>query len=444
MNRASALINAQAVRDRLQRIVTVERIGRVTAIVGTVVRARVPDVCIGERCTIERRKGDAPSLIAEVIGFDEDRGVLLMPLGRAEGIAQDDQVLPVGRFGETPCGEAVRGRVLNALGEPIDGRGPLASVATTPLMSPPPDPMNRARITEPLNTGIRAIDVMHTIGRGQRVGIFAPAGGGKSTLLASIARNAEADAVVLALIGERGREVAPFIQDNLGEAGLSKSTIVVSTSNEPALLRLKAAHTASAIAEAERRRGKRVVLLMDSVTRFARALREVGLSAGELPARRGFPPSVFAELPLLFERAGNDDRGSITAFYTVLVEGDIADDPIAEESKSLLDGHLVLSERLAHRQHYPAIDPLSSKSRLADEIIPPEHAAAARMAKQIWSTYENARSKIELGIYEAGASPDIDRAVRHFPAVESFLNQPADQPVGMAEGVAQLRRILGD
>lgn len=440
-------MNGDAISARLQRTrevirstQTIVATGRVTGFVGTVIRARVPGVCIGERCRIFRASlaGETPPLAAEVVGFDEASGTLLMPLGHAESIALDDIVEPEGVAARVPCGDAMLGRVIDAQGNPIDGGPTLTNVQYTRLISAPPHALRRKRISEPISTGVRVIDTLLTVGRGQRVCIIAPAGGGKSTLLAALARNVDADAIVLALIGERRREVAPFIEDNLGEAGLARSTIVVSTSDEPALPRLMAAHTASAIAEAHRAAGRRVVLLMDSVTRFARALREVGLAAGELPARRGFPPSVFAALPRLFERAGNDANGSVTAFYTVLQEGEIADDPIAEETKSLLDGHFVLSEELAMRQHYPAIDPKTSKSRCMDDIVSSEHRRAASAAKEIWSRYERERDKITLGLYEEGSNAVLDDTIRRHALLEGLFRQQMGEAERAESAIARL------
>ncbi|HEY8668236.1 MAG TPA: FliI/YscN family ATPase, partial [Tepidisphaeraceae bacterium] len=309
-----SLLGLPSLDEQLGSFEGVERSGYVTAVTGTVIRAIVPDVRIGEICRIER--AGMPPLEAEVVGFDR-QDVVLLPLGRLEAIAIKAFVAPSGAAPTVPAGPAVRGRVLDAMGQPIDGLGPINSAQRAPMVAPPPNPLHRVRITKPISTGVRAIDGLLTLGRGQRVGIFAAAGVGKSTLLSMIARNVEADSVVLALIGERGREVVGFLEDDLGEEGMKKSTVVVSTSDQPALLRLKAAYTATAIAEEARRRGEQVVLMMDSVTRFARALREVGLAAGEPPGRQGYPASVFATLPTLFERAGNDEYGSITALYTV-------------------------------------------------------------------------------------------------------------------------------
>jgi type III secretion protein N (ATPase) len=435
-----SLVSLSALDDRLREIDGVERFGHVTAVTGPVIRAVVPDVRMGEICSV-RRPGGGGDLLAEVVGFDR-QDVLLLPLGRLDSIAAKAMVTPTGSDPWVPAGPAVRGRVLDALGQPIDGKGPIVGAAKSPLMAPPPNPLHRKRITQPLSTGVRAIDGMLTIGRGQRVGIFAAAGVGKSTTLSMIARNVDADSVVLALIGERGREVVGFLEDDLGEEGLAKSTVVVSTSDQPALLRLKAAYTATAIAEESRRRGERVVLMMDSVTRYARALREVGLAAGEPPGRQGYPASVFANLPILFERAGNDEHGSITALYTVLVAGDDLEEPVADETISLLDGHIILSRKLAARGHYPAIDVLRSKSRLMHEIGSKSHLKAARRAAEVLAVYEENYDKISVGVYEAGSDERVDYAIGRVREVEAFLQQERHGPCTFEESVAQLEALF--
>ncbi len=420
---------------------TVARWGRVTAVTGTILRARVPDVRMGEHCMIRRESG--PDLTAEVVGFDE-QGVLMMPLGGLESVSSSSQVIPTGKVSTIPCGPSVKGRVLDALGRPIDGRGPVESQEQSPMMARPPDPLRRRPITEPLSTGVRAIDSLLTVGVGQRVGLFAAAGVGKSTLLGMIARHVEADSVVLALVGERGREVMPFIRNDLGEEGLAKSVVVVSTSDQPSLLRLSAAYTATAVAEGFRRRGERVVLMMDSVTRFARALREVGLAVGEPPGRQGYPPSVFATLPWLYERSGNDEHGSITAFYTVLVAGDDLEEPVADESISLLDGHIILSRKLAAMGHYPAIDVPQSKSRVMDNVISDGHRHAARRANEVLAVYEANYDKIICGVYEDGSDPLVDDAISRFPDVRQFLKQDTHDSQPIERSTQQLLDLFAD
>ena len=432
---------AEAFHNHLNQVDRFARIGRVTGVQGTIIRAQVPEMGIGELCRVRRPVGD--DLTAEVVGFD-DRGVLLMPLGTLDAVAPNGQVLPIGTETTVPAGPAVTGRVLDALGHPIDNKGPLASTETAPLMSTPPNPLTRVNITKPLPTGIRAIDAMLTVGHGQRVGIFAAAGVGKSTLLGMLTRFVEADAVVMALIGERGREVQPFIENDLGASGLAKSTVVVSTSDQPALLRLKAAYTATAIAETLRRQGAHVVLLMDSVTRFARALRDVGLATGEAPGRAGYPPSVFAALPQLFERAGNDAHGSITAFYTVLVAGNDLEEPIADESLSLLDGHIILSRRLAQRGHFPAIDVPLSKSRVMNGIVSEQHRLASMRASEVLGLYEENYDKITCGAYEEGYEPVLDDAIRRYPGIVHFLRQGLDEPSGFDHSVGGLIELFAN
>ncbi|MFT4538966.1 MAG: type III secretion protein N (ATPase) [Planctomycetota bacterium] len=424
----------------LTDLIGLRRTGRVTEVIGTIVRAAVPEVHIGELCRI--RRSDDSELDAEVVGFDR-QDALLMPLGQMETISAGATVVPSGGKPTVPCGKAVQGRVLDALGDPLDGLGPIVGGERTRLMQQPPNPLLRARIDEPIQTGVRAIDGMLTMGRGQRIGIFAGAGGGKSTLLSMIARNVDADRVVLALIGERGREVRGFLEDDLGEEGMKKSTIVVSTADQSALLRLRAAYTATAIAEAARDRGERVVLLMDSVTRFARALRDVGLAAGEPPGRQGFPASVFARLPILFERAGTSDKGSITAFYTVLVAGDDMEEPVADETMSLLDGHIILSRKIAERNQYPAIDILASKSRLMQDLVTKDHAAAAGKALMALSTYTENYDKISMGLYDPPTTEEADLAERGQEVSRELLVQDRYEVATMDDTVQRLIDFSG-
>ncbi len=428
------------IEERLARFDGVARVGRVIAVTGTVIRAELPEGRIGEICRV-KRPGQV-ELDVEVVGFDRE-GVILMALGAMEGVEAGAAVMPAGRVLLTPCGPEVRGRVLDALGRPIDSKGSLGIEERGPLTAPPPPPLRRARIREPLVTGVRALDGCLTIGRGQRVGIFAPPGVGKSSLLSMIARNVQADLIVLALVGERGREVAGFIEDDLSDEGLERAAVVVSTSDQPALLRLRAAHTALAIAEAARSRGEHVVLLMDSVTRFARALREVGLAAGEPPGRQGFPASVFAELPRMFERAGTDESGSITGFYTVLTPADDFEDPVAEETMGLLDGHVILSRELASRGLYPAIDIVRSKSRVMREVASPQHLAAATKAVRLVAAHQRNYDKISCNAYEPGSDPTVDEAIARIGAIEGFLSQARHDVSPFEASVAGLRHATG-
>ena len=361
---------------------SVRMAGRVTQVVGLVIEASGPAVSIGEFCQIEGN----PPVFAEVVGFRDGR-VLMMPLGEMAGIAPGSRVFATDTSFSIRVGDGLLGRVLNAMGEPIDGHGPVWADQKRSVSGTPPDPMTRQRIVEPLGTGIRAIDSLITCGKGQRAGIFAGSGVGKSVLLGMLARHAQADVNVIGLVGERGREVREFLERDLGEEGLARSVVVVATSDQPALVRIKAAQVATAIAEHFRDQGKDVLLMMDSITRVAMAQREVGLATGEPPTTRGYTPSTFAMLPRLLERAGMGERGSITGLYTVLVEGDDMDDPVADAVRSILDGHIVLSRRLQAQGHYPAIDPLDSVSRVMTEVVSPEHLEQANRMKDTMVTY---------------------------------------------------------
>lgn len=405
--------------------------GRVTAVTGLVVEAIVPEVRLGEVVEI-RRPGGEP-LLAEVVGIRESRAVLL-PLGEPIGIGLDADVLGRGRPLTVRVGEGLRGRVLDGLGRPIDGRPLPAGLEEWPVDAPAPSPLRRARISRPLAVGIRSIDGLLTVGEGQRVGLFAGSGVGKSTLLGQIARSARCDVAVVGLVGERGREVGEFLDDCLGPEGLVRSVVVAATSDAPALLRLKAAHVATAVAEWFASRGASVLLLLDSVTRYARARREVGLAAGEPPARQGYPPSVFQALPRLLERAGMRERGSITAIYTVLVAGGDMEEPIADEVRGILDGHVVLDRRLAAAGRFPAIDVLQSVSRVMPAVTGEAHRAAATRLRALLAAWERNRDLISLGAYRDGADADTDAAIARMPAIEAFLRQPTGSP-GDAEGL---------
>src|ERR1700761_345319 len=362
--------------------------GRVKALVGLLIRATVPDVWIGELCLIYNPRSAHP-VKAEVVGF-KDGDVLLMPLGALVDIGPQSEVVPTGKYLSVKVGDELLGRVLNGLGEPMDteSKGSITARETYAVYQEAPDPLHRNRINKPISVGVRAIDSLLACGEGQRIGLFAAAGVGKSTLLGMIARNTEADVNVITLVGERGREVRDFIEQDLGPEGLKRSVIVCATSNEPSLVRLKAAYVGTAIAEYFRNQGKKVMLMMDSVTRFARAQREVGLACGEPPARAGYTPSVFAELPKLLERAGNSDKGSITAFYTVLVAGDDMNEPVADEVRSILDGHIILSSELARQYHYPAIDVLSSASRVMPSIVPKDQLLLVGKLREVLANYK--------------------------------------------------------
>jgi FliI/YscN family ATPase len=411
--------------------------GRVVRVVGLLIESFGPRARVGEICEITGAPGDPP-LIVEVVGFRE--GYLQsVPLGSTAGIRPGDRIVARGPLASAPAGSAVLGRVIDAFGRPLDNLGPLRTSVSTPLQRPPVNPLERDPIVAPIETGVRAIDALLTCGRGQRVGLFGGSGVGKSTLLGMMARGTSADVVVLALVGERGREVRAFIDHDLGADGLARSVVVVSTSDNPPLLRLRAAYAATAMAEHFRDEGKHVLLMMDSVTRFAMAQREVGLAAGEPPTAKGYPPSVFALLPALLERAGNvRGRGSITALYTVLVDGDDTNEPISDAVRAILDGHIVLSRELAGRNHYPAIDVLQSVSRTMPDVTPVEHRLKAGQVRDWLSTIRDTEDLVAVGAYAPGANPRIDAALERRDALQNFLCQQADTLCGYADARSAL------
>lgn len=431
--------------------------GRVTELTGLVLRATAPGAKVGELVVIDRQAGRAGQsgaaagarerpLQAEVVGFRGDE-VVLLPLGDASGLGPDSVVRPTGRSFSIACGPALLGRVLDGTGEPIDGLGDLdepSGLEPWPVERPAPNPLERRRITTPMPLGVRALDGCLTVGEGQRIGLFAGPGLGKSTLLGQIARHSDAEVNVIALVGERGREVRDFIETQLGPEGLARSVVVCATSDAPPLLRLKSALVATAIAEHFRDSGRRVLLLLDSLTRVARAQREVGLAAGEPPARHGFPPSVFAMLPRLLERTGMAARGSITAVYTILVSGeDDLDDPVAAEVRAILDGHVVLSRELAARGHWPAIDPVRSLSRVMDGLVDAPHRAAAARLRSIVATWERQRELILLGAYRRGSDPATDDALAHIDDAWRFLRQDRDERASFEQTKARLIELFG-
>ncbi|MBQ9536443.1 MAG: type III secretion system ATPase SctN [Desulfovibrionaceae bacterium] len=411
--------------ETIRNVNSVEMRGRVEQVVGTIIRAVVPGVCMGELCIL-RNPWQHWQLKAEVVGFVKNIA-LLSPLGSMQGISPATEVIPTGEILSVPVGDELLGRVVDGLGSPIDGGPELKTRTHYPIFNEAPNPMTRRIIDHPITMGLRAIDGILTCGEGQRLGVFAAAGGGKSTLLSSILKGCSAEVCVLALIGERGREVREFIEHDIGPDGLKKAVLVVSTSDRSSMERLKAAYTATAISEYFRDQGKSVLLMMDSVTRFARAQREIGLAAGEPPTRRGFPPSVFSELPKLLERAGNSSKGSITALYTVLVEGDDMTEPVADETRSILDGHIVLSRKLAAANHYPAIDIQASVSRVMNAIVTPEHKKAAQRLRAILAKYAEIELLVQIGEYKKGADPEADSALDHIPKVNAFLKQKQDE-----------------
>jgi len=423
------------VRSRLGRLDTIQTRGRVSRLVGNLIEAVGPTASVGDLCYVQSWDSGY-SGAAEVVGFRDDR-VLLMPLRDLSGICPGAEVTrSQGSFSVT-VGPELLGRVINGLGQPIDGKGPLRATARRPIHGEPPRPLERQRIDRPIGTGIRAIDALMSCGRGQRLGIFAGSGVGKSVLLGMIAQGTSADVNVIALIGERGREVREFLERDLKEEGLRRSVVVVVTSDEMALTRLKGAYTATAIAEYFRDQGLHVILMLDSLTRVAMAQREIGLAVGEPPTARGYTPSTFTMLPKLLERAGTGHVGSITGLYTVLVEGDDLNDPVADTARSILDGHVVLSRELASRNHYPAIDPLQSVSRVMRDVVSEAHFQAAQQIIELLATHREAEDLVNIGAYAHGSNPRIDRALRHADKVMGFLRQSFNEKAGSFEEISQ-------
>lgn len=415
--------------------------GRITEVVGMLIKAVIPQVKMGEVVLIKRDAG--VPLMAEVIGFTRDE-VYLSPLGDMAGIGPSSEVIPMRMPMHIQVGPKLLGRILNGLGQPLDTHthGPLTLDQTCSVMGSPPDPLKRKMIKEPISVGVRAIDGVLTCGKGQRMGIFAAAGVGKSTLLGMIARNAQADVNVIVLIGERGREVREFLENDLGVEGLKHSVLIVSTSDQAAQMRINAAYVGTAIAEYFREQGKSVILMMDSITRFARAIREIGLAAGEPPARAGFTPSVFATLPRLLERSGNSDKGSMTAFYTILVEGDNLNEPISDETRSILDGHIILSSELARQYHYPAIDVLASISRILTHICDKEHLQLIGKLREVLANYKKNELLIRIGEYKPGSDKNADFAIKYVDKVNRFLKQTIEEKSSFEDTLEQLRALF--
>jgi type III secretion protein N (ATPase) len=416
--------------------------GRVTELTGLVIKASVPGVRVGELVLIQGHGRSAVK--AEVVGFQGDE-VMLMPLGELFGIGPDSEVIPTGRPLSIKCGEALLGRVLNGIGEPMDGKPlPTEGLLDWSVHRDCPDPFKRQRIERPLPLGVRCIDGLLTVGEGQRVGLFAGSGVGKSTLMGQIARNTQADLCVVALIGERGREVREFIEDAMGEEGMKRSVLVCATSDQPSLVRLRAAYVATAIAEYFRERGGNVLFMLDTVTRLARAQREIGLAIGEPPARQGYPPSVFSMLPRILERTGNSDKGRCTAIYTCLVAGGDMEEPIADEVRGILDGHFILDRALGERNQWPAMDVLASLSRVMSGIVSPEHKKAAGKLRETLATYEKQRDLILLGAYQYGTDPRTDYAIGKYDAIIDFLKQDTHSNSAFEETVDTLISLFKD
>jgi flagellum-specific ATP synthase len=438
--RSSAKLGLAQARSRLSGTRLVQNRGRVTQMIGLVIESQGPMAAVGEICSIESQVTGTTTK-AEVVGF-RDRNLLLMPLGDVQGICPGSEVVATGHSLRVPVGEELLGRVIDGMGQPLDELGDIPKLPLAELDLTTPHPLKRERITETFETGIKAIDTFTTLGRGQRLGIFAGSGVGKSTLMGMMASKAEADVNVIALIGERGREVREFLECDLDEKGRRKSVVVVAASNEPALTRVKGTFLAMTIAEHFRSQGKNVLLMMDSITRFAMAQREIGLAIGEPPSSRGYTPSVFSLLPQLLERAGNNEHGSITGFFNVLVEGDDMNDPVADATRSVLDGHLVLSRELATQNQYPAVDVLESVSRLSPDLLSPEDCQLMGSARECMAVYRKSRDLVSIGAYQAGTNPQIDRAIELHESLNEFLKQSVDETCGFGASWQALREIM--
>jgi flagellum-specific ATP synthase len=428
-------------RPFIQGLNTIKTYGRVSQVIGLVIEGTGPPSAVGDICHIERRNGSGP-MPAEVVGFRDNR-VLLMPLGDTRGMEPGCQILPLGIPAQAHVGKNLLGRVLDGLGCPLDRGGALAFERDYPLYMDPPHPLSRRRISEPIDVGIKTINALLTLGKGQRVGIFSGSGVGKSTLLGMMARYTTAQVNVVALIGERGREVREFIEKDLGEEGLKRSVIVVVTSDQPPLIRIRGAYLATAIAEYFRDQGLDVLLMMDSITRFAMASREVGLAIGEPPTAKGYTPSVFAQLPRLLERVGTmPGQGSITGLYTVLVEGDDFTEPVADAVRSIADGHIVLSRELANQNHFPAIDVLASISRVMGDVVEEDQVAVKKRLLSLMAIYRKAEDLINIGAYVEGKNPRIDEAIQKMPAIDAFLCQRINEKVGFGDSLKHLKSLF--
>ncbi len=429
-----------ALRLQVRNLPAARRLGHVTGVTGLIIESEGPNVGLGEFCQL-RSERDQFNVIAEVVGFRGER-VLLMPLGDPTGLHAGSEVQAIDRPPLPQVGDHLLGRVLDALGKPYDSGHLIPMQRSAAANARPPHPLRRQRIRTPFVTGVRAIDTFIPVGRGQRLGLFAGSGVGKSTLMGMMARNAEADVVVIGLVGERGREVREFIEKDLGPEGLARSVVVVATSDTPAPLRLRAASTATSIAEAYRDAGKNVLLLMDSVTRYAMAQREIGLAVGEPPATRGYTPSVFALLPRLLERSGAGEQGAITALYTVLVEGDDMNEPVADAVRGILDGHIVLNRALAHANHYPAIDVLESISRLTRDICTPDEISFSAQAREHLAIYKKNEDLVTIGAYQKGTHPELDHSIALQPRLKKFLRQGVDEHSVRAASFNALKQLL--
>ncbi|MGI6152227.1 MAG: flagellar protein export ATPase FliI [Christensenellaceae bacterium] len=430
-------------KNLIETINPVEMRGTVQKVIGMTVESKGPMVKMGDICKIYSNEAGAEAVLAEVVGFKE-QSVILMPFGSVAGIGVGNKVVATGEEYRVPVGESLKGRILDALGRPIDGKGPVLTTDHYAIDNAPPNPLERVRIKDTLPLGVRAIDGLLTMGKGQRIGIFAGSGVGKSTLLGMIARHSSADINVITLVGERGREVLDFVEKDLGDVGLAKSVLVTATSDQPALLRLKSAMVGTAIAEFFRDQGYNVMLMMDSLTRFAMAQREIGMTVGEPPVSRGFPPSVYAILPKLLERSGTSQKGSITGIYTVLVEGDDMNEPISDTVRGILDGHFVLSRKLAHNNQYPALDVLGSVSRLMPEIVTEEQNEMAGFMRNIMSEYNDVQDLISIGAYKQGANARVDKAIELREPILRFLKQGVSEESTFEQTIEMMREITKD
>lgn len=426
--------------DILKKTSPLQHSGKVTKVIGLVIESEGPKGKIGEVCILKDRAGNEISK-SEIVGFKDNR-ILSMVLGDLVEISPGTEIIATGETLSINCGDAMLGRVLDGLGTPLDAGGLLKLEARRSIYSQPPNPLLRKRISEPLATGIRAIDGLLTIGKGQRLGIFAGSGVGKSTLLGMIARNTSADINVIALIGERGREVREFIEKDLGEEGLSRSIVVVATSDTPSLVRVKSALVATTIAEYFRDRGLDVMLMMDSVTRLAMAQREVGLTIGEPPTTKGYTPSVFSLMQKTLERAGTSENGSISALYTVLVEGDDFNEPVSDAARGILDGHIILTRKLAALSHYPSIDILESVSRVMNDVVSKEHKEKASSIKELMAIYKGAEDLISVGAYQKGSNPKIDRAIAYIDKINDFLKQAVEESITLDDTINRLMNLI--
>ncbi|MDW7673505.1 MAG: flagellar protein export ATPase FliI [Bacillota bacterium] len=427
-------------KKRIESVQPIEKSGRITQLIGLTIKARGPRVCLGELCSVTTAKGQ--ELILEAVGFNQEE-CLFMPLGETTDLAPGCVVKALNQQLSVNASNELLGRVLNGLGEPIDGLGPING-KPFPIQQNAPNPLQRENISEALSVGVKVIDGALTCGKGQRLGIFAGSGVGKSTLLGMMAKNTKADINVIGLIGERGREVKKFMEEELGEEGLKKSVVVVATSDQPPLIRIKAAFVTTAIAEYFCNQGKDVLLMMDSLTRFAMAQREIGLAIGEPPATKGYTPSVFSMLPRLLERAGNFTKGSITGFYTVLVEGDDTSEPVTDAARGILDGHIMLSRQVAAQNHYPAVDVLNSVSRVMDDIVSDQHKLAAQRLKKTLANYYQSKDLIDIGAYKKGSNKEIDFALKYIAKCNEFLQQSVSEAYSYEETATQLLELFED